>query len=122
MARSFAKHTPALRVEQRNFVGYCEGGWVAGGCIESGHRCIETGRVAGRKAPDVADNELIGEMELFLAHVDKALSMIRNYFRIAWRSLAKNRVYSFINIHRAGDGHGGGHADRAVDPGRAQLQ
>ena len=30
--------------------------------------------------------------------MESPLFMIRNYFRIAWRSLAKNRVYSFINI------------------------
>ncbi len=24
--------------------------------------------------------------------------MIRNYFKIAWRNLLKNKVYSFINI------------------------
>ena len=26
------------------------------------------------------------------------MSMIKNYFKIAWRNLLKNKVYSFINI------------------------
>lgn len=32
--------------------------------------------------------------------MDSATAMLKNYFKIAWRNVTKNKVYSFINIKR----------------------
>jgi hypothetical protein len=41
--------------------------------------------------------------------------MLKNYFKIAWRNLLKNKVYSSIKHTWPCIWNGGGHPDRPLD-------
>lgn len=48
--------------------------------------------------------------------------MIKNYLKIAWRNLIKNKTHTFINVAGLSVGHGGSYIDRFVDMGRGILR